>query len=185
MKKQKEPSTFFPKEKIPSSQSLQRDSQAAHWCQHHFMQICTYAQAERFHSCQSANPYYNLLSVHLPDPETLEEDKIDIGLIGRHRNYPDTNFRLCCRSRIPLSLHTNTWRISTSFSIRTPSAHCYFHASWRTEYNQTVRQYHASWAPDAAWSHSGSQLHGSFNPVCTGRLGNRCVIKEFVQKWSW
>ena len=38
--------------------------------QHHFMQICTYAQAERFHSCQSANPYYNLLPVHLPDPET-------------------------------------------------------------------------------------------------------------------
>ena len=53
-----------------SSQSFQRDSQAAHRCQHHFMQICTYAQAERFHSCQSANPYYNLLPVHLPDPET-------------------------------------------------------------------------------------------------------------------
>ena len=85
--------------------------------------LCKYVLMPRLKDFIAANPQIRITISCQSTYQTLkllEEDKIDIGLIGRHRNYPDTNFRLCCRSRIPLSLHTNTWRISTSFFHQNP-----------------------------------------------------------------
>ena len=71
--------------------------------------LCKYVLMPRLKDFIAANPQIRItyfLPVHLPDSETS----------GRRQNrhwsdrttaeaYPDTNFCLCCRSRIPLSLH--------------------------------------------------------------------------------
>ena len=98
---------------------------------HHFMQICTYAQAERFHCCQSANPYYNLLPVYLPDLETSWREERQ----NRHR--PDRTTAEAIRIRIfaPVADPGYLCRYTPipgesapGFSIRTLPFACYFHA---------------------------------------------------------
>ena len=85
--------------------------------------LCKYVLMPRLKDFIAANPQIRITISCQSTYQTLkllEEDKIDIGLIGRPQKLSVYDLCLCCRSRIPLLPHANTWRISTSFFHQNP-----------------------------------------------------------------
>lgn len=68
--------------------------------------LCKYVLMPRLKNFISANPqmlHYYFLSVYLPDTAPSGgRTELILVLLGVPENYPDVNFFLCCRSRIPL-----------------------------------------------------------------------------------
>lgn len=95
--------------------------------------LCKYVLMPRLKDFIAANPQIRITISCQSTYQTLkllEEDKIDIGLIGRPQKL--SGIRIFASAADPGYLCRYTpipGESAPAFSIRTPSAHCYFHAS--------------------------------------------------------